>query len=638
MGISGLLPLLKDAQEDIHISKYKGKVLGVDAYVWLHRGAYGCAQQLALGQETTRYVNFAMNKVNMLKYHGVTPYIVFDGGPLPAKAKTEDERAKRRSENLRQAKLHLSQGRAQQARDYFVKCVDVTPAMAYQFIKALRLAGVDYIVAPYEADAQLAYLERRGTIDGIITEDSDLIVFGCKTVLYKLNDQGRCIELLHQNRNRCKSLQFGTFSDSLFRQMAILSGCDYLDSIPGMGLKTAHRLLKQCGSVARALSAARMEGMRVPSTYQADFERAEKTFVYQRVFHRSTTTGKVRMVTLTSCPEQTSIDEEDCIGPTLSETMVSGIASGDIDPITKEAIADLSCSQQPSRRTISAPSITSTKSFYGAKKPDLTRGSSMVGQKTLDTFFSRPPIAQSGTNITPRSTAGSPTKRKPLQTITNAAPSSAWSVVETQTIPEEKSKYFTSSYAATQASPPFEQAEFAHLATFTPTQRKRHISRSMSNDSGEISSPACSSIKMKKRRTTSDQLQSSPLIGEEDSPNTSPTLTRPGKKTTRLDDLSPTKTKSPDLIDSDVEEEEEEDDAEDTADNTINVSLFQQFAFQKTPIPLRSASTSMLRKEYTTSSTRSSTKRLILSNEEDENVFIQQHTPTIQRRTSFNVN
>jgi exonuclease-1 len=99
--------------------------------------------------------------------------------------------------------------------------------------QALRASGIDYIVAPYEADAQLAYLERRGTIDGIITEDSDLLVFGCKTVLYKMNDQGRCIEILHQNRNKCKSLQLSTFTDASFRQMAILSGCDYLDSIPG---------------------------------------------------------------------------------------------------------------------------------------------------------------------------------------------------------------------------------------------------------------------------------------------------------------------------------------------------------------------------------------------------------------------
>lgn len=48
--------------------------------------------------------------------------------------------------------------------------------------QALRAENVDYIVAPYEADAQLCMLEREGIVDGIITEDSDLLVFGCKQV------------------------------------------------------------------------------------------------------------------------------------------------------------------------------------------------------------------------------------------------------------------------------------------------------------------------------------------------------------------------------------------------------------------------------------------------------------------------
>ena len=41
---------------------------------------------------------------------------------------------------------------------------------------------VDYVVAPYEADAQMYHLERIGLVDGIITEDSDLLVFGAKKV------------------------------------------------------------------------------------------------------------------------------------------------------------------------------------------------------------------------------------------------------------------------------------------------------------------------------------------------------------------------------------------------------------------------------------------------------------------------
>jgi len=66
--------------------------------------------------------------------------------------------------------------------DHFQKCVDVTPYMAYQFIKELRRIHIPYVVAPYEADAQLAFLEKSGICSAIITEDSDLLVFGCRKV------------------------------------------------------------------------------------------------------------------------------------------------------------------------------------------------------------------------------------------------------------------------------------------------------------------------------------------------------------------------------------------------------------------------------------------------------------------------
>lgn len=54
--------------------------------------------------------------------------------------------------------------------------------MAREVIMELKKLDIEYIVAPYEADAQLAYLESIQMIDGIVTEDSDLLVFGCKYV------------------------------------------------------------------------------------------------------------------------------------------------------------------------------------------------------------------------------------------------------------------------------------------------------------------------------------------------------------------------------------------------------------------------------------------------------------------------
>ncbi len=41
------------------------------------------------------------------------------------------------------------------AREYFNGAVEVTPTMAYECIVALKNAGIKYVVAPYEADAQI---------------------------------------------------------------------------------------------------------------------------------------------------------------------------------------------------------------------------------------------------------------------------------------------------------------------------------------------------------------------------------------------------------------------------------------------------------------------------------------------------
>lgn len=76
-----------------------------------------------------------MNSIRILRHNKVEPYIVFDGGPLPAKKGTESDRKKRREENMKLGDQLASVGRHKEARDYYVKCVDVTPQMAYQLIK-----------------------------------------------------------------------------------------------------------------------------------------------------------------------------------------------------------------------------------------------------------------------------------------------------------------------------------------------------------------------------------------------------------------------------------------------------------------------------------------------------------------------
>lgn len=76
-----------------------------------------------------------MHRVRLLQHHGIKPFIVFDGGPLPAKKGTENGRQARREESLTKGKALMAQGKASEAREHFIKSIDVTPQMAAQLMK-----------------------------------------------------------------------------------------------------------------------------------------------------------------------------------------------------------------------------------------------------------------------------------------------------------------------------------------------------------------------------------------------------------------------------------------------------------------------------------------------------------------------
>eukprot|EP00158_Paraphelidium_tribonemae_P004450 Partr_v1_DN26762_c1_g1_i3_m8528 putative Exonuclease len=285
MGIQGLLPLLKSIQTPMNIKDYSGQTLAIDGYCWLHKGAFSCAVDLGLGRPTTKHIDFCIERIRFLKSHGVIPYVVLDGGYLPMKKHIEVEREAKRAESIEMGKKLLAEGNSKKAYEYFQTSVDITPEMAYLFIQALKRMNVKYVVAPYEADAQLAFLDKEGIVDGVITEDSDLIVYGCKKLLYKMERNGDLIEIDTSKLSSVTALDFRGWNLEKFRAMCILSGCDYLKSLPGIGLKTAYKMLKKYGDVEKALRNMQLNNkLCLPSDYLDNFEQAELTFRHQRVF------------------------------------------------------------------------------------------------------------------------------------------------------------------------------------------------------------------------------------------------------------------------------------------------------------------------------------------------------------------
>lgn len=127
-----------------------------------------------------------------------------------------------------------------------------------------------------------------------------------------------------------------------FRQMCILSGCDYLASPPGIGIKKAMHLLQRT-DVYELIKLWNTWGKTVKAPpgllpdYMDQFKLADTVFRYQRVFDMDLRT----MVTLTPLNGFTlSENVSEYIGPLLDDEIAAGVACGDLNPLDKKPIAD----------------------------------------------------------------------------------------------------------------------------------------------------------------------------------------------------------------------------------------------------------------------------------------------------------
>lgn len=337
----------------------------------------------------------------MLLYFGVTPYLVFDGDDLPSKAGTERDRYQRRQDSKSIGLELQRKGRIAEAYQEFQKAVDVTPYMARQLIEELKKMDVQYVVAPYEADPQMVYLEQHGIVHGIISEDSDLLVFGAKRLLSKLDQHGECIEINRADFTACREVSLVGWSDADFRRMCILSGCDYLANIPKMGLKTAYRSIRKHRTVEKSLRMLQFDGQfKVPADYLANFQQAELTFLYQRVF---CPTAK-KLVTLNPPEEKVKLEEMPYIGADVDPQLAAGVACGDLDPMTKEPIEI-------------KPLAASRLPLGISRRQTLGSSSELKPSKPINSFFTpkRMPLAE----LDPNSLTPSPSQQRVLQRNAN---------------------------------------------------------------------------------------------------------------------------------------------------------------------------------------------------------------------------
>jgi len=264
MGIKGLSKLLSEKSpgclREQKIENYFGRKIAIDASMTLYQfliavrqdGPGGQLQNMD-GDVTSHLTGLFYRTINMME-QGIKPVYVFDGKPPVLKSRELEIRKARIAKNA--AEMDAAREAGDTAN--IVKCerrsVRVTKEQNQEAMKLLRLMGVPVVEAPGEAEAQCAELCKGGKVYATATEDMDALTFGTTILVRHMTMSKERQKKLNIHEYKLKDALEGLgYTMDQFRELCILMGCDYTESIRGIGPKKAINYLNKYGSIEKIL-------------------------------------------------------------------------------------------------------------------------------------------------------------------------------------------------------------------------------------------------------------------------------------------------------------------------------------------------------------------------------------------------
>uniref|UniRef100_A0A1B0GI47 Flap endonuclease 1 n=1 Tax=Lutzomyia longipalpis TaxID=7200 RepID=A0A1B0GI47_LUTLO len=283
MGILGLSKLIADlvptAIKENEIKNYFGRKVAVDASMCLYQFLIAVrsegVQLTTVDGETTSHLMGIFYRTIRLLDNGIKPVYVFDGKPPNLKGGELQKRAERREEAQKQLDKATEAG-DQEAMDKFNRrLVKVTKEHTAEAKELLKLMGVPFIEAPCEAEAQCAAMVKAGKVFATATEDMDALTFGSSLLLRHLTSS-EARKLPVQEINYERVLHGLEFTADQFIDLCILLGCDYCESIKGVGPKRAIELITQHKNIETILEKIDKKKYPVPEDW--NYDQARKLF------------------------------------------------------------------------------------------------------------------------------------------------------------------------------------------------------------------------------------------------------------------------------------------------------------------------------------------------------------------------
>lgn len=228
----------------VNLSVYWGKRIAVDGtnilYVTFSNAHRACVRKGELLVDPERrfhkWIEIFLQFVGELLDNFILPVFIFDGEPPEYKMKTREDRKKKRKEatdELEKMRQKIKNGNKSVVEAYYKKyksSFEFLPAAGYEFFpRLLASMGIPAIIAKHEAEPLCVYLQKRGRVDAVLSNDIDNIAYGC-TNLIMHKEKGGKLWTTTNVKKICKALEL-TYEQMLI--VYILCGCDYNTGVTG---------------------------------------------------------------------------------------------------------------------------------------------------------------------------------------------------------------------------------------------------------------------------------------------------------------------------------------------------------------------------------------------------------------------
>ena len=262
----------------MELKSLHGRKLGVDASMQIYQfmiavrsgGPDQSATMLTNADgETTSHIQGMFNRTIRFLTEGIKPAYIFDGKPPEFKSGELLKRRQKREKAEVELKKATEDGNVEEQDKQSKRLVRAGRKENQDCQRLLELMGVPVIVAPCEAEAQASALCKEGLFYATATEDMDALTFQTPVLVRKMTFANQSKSMV-QTMNYQKAMEGLGINHDQFVDLCILLGCDYTDTIKGVGPKTALRLIREHKSIEGILKVIDRKKYAVPADWIPD--------------------------------------------------------------------------------------------------------------------------------------------------------------------------------------------------------------------------------------------------------------------------------------------------------------------------------------------------------------------------------